>query len=114
MIYPFGWGMGYSRFELGNGELCRENGIRAAVQIRNCGLRRSSEVLHIYAGGRCEPLEKPVKELIDFRKVTAEPGETKTVEFIIDAAAAAKLQKKGFKELLIGCNAADLPVKFAL
>ena len=108
--YPFGGGMGYSEFEFAGTEVCRKDGMKITVSVKNCGSRDSSEVIQLYAGGRKNPENKPLKELKSFRKIIAAPGETVEVEFVLSNADIEELKAKAFTEVLVGRNAAELPV----
>ena len=108
--YPFGGGMGYSEFEFAGTEVCRKDGMKITVSVKNCGSRDSSEVIQLYAGGRKNPENKPLKELKSFRKIIAAPGKTVKVEFVLSNADIEELKAKAFTEVLVGRNAAELPV----
>lgn len=109
-FYPFGSGMGYTTFALIDSKVDRENGMKITVSVKNCGSRNGSDVIQLYAGGRKVPENKPLKELKAFCKITAKAGETVNVEFYFSNIEIAGLKAESFKEILIGRNAADLPV----
>lgn len=64
-------------------------------------------------------MDRPVDELKGFRRVTLEPGETKTVSFTLDPSAMAfySTAKKdwvaepGAFDVLVGSSSRDLPLK---
>ena len=49
------------------------------VEVTNTGSRRGDEVVQLYIRDVVSSVTRPVKELKGFRRVTLEPGETKTV-----------------------------------
>jgi beta-glucosidase len=70
--YPFGFGLGYTTFELG-AALSTEDGDRltATVSVRNTGNRGGGTVVQVYAIDATQ-----VRHLLGFRRVYAEPGST--------------------------------------
>ena len=53
--------------------------------INNTGAREGKEIVQLYIGDHESTLERPVKELKGFKKITLAQGETKTVTFEITA-----------------------------
>lgn len=87
-LYPFGYGLGYTRFEYGNAALSakvlkRGGDIRVSVSVKNIGGRGGFETVQLYIRDRFASLARPVRELKDFRKIYLEAGEEKTVEFTV-------------------------------
>lgn len=87
-LYPFGYGLSYTRFsisplELDKETMTREESITASVRIKNVGSRKGTETLQLYIHDVAASVVRPVRELKGFRKVTLEPGEEQTVCFII-------------------------------
>lgn len=83
-LFPFGYGLSYTKFEYG--------GLRIAfptvsVNVRNSGARAGAEVVQLYLQPPPSPVDRPVKELKGFGRVTLLPGEIKTVSFTLDKAA---------------------------
>ena len=61
-------------------EFCEEP-VRFSVDVTNTGSRFGKEVIQIYVHHNNPTLQKPLKELKAFKKVSLDPGETKTVVF---------------------------------
>jgi beta-glucosidase len=60
------------------------------VPVTNTGARRGVEVVQCYvAPPTPSPVTRPPKELKAFAKVRLDPGETTTVELLLDARAFA-------------------------
>ena len=59
------------------------------VVVTNTGTRRGSEVVQAYVEPIAPALQRPVRELKAFRKVTLDPGESTTVTLALDARAFA-------------------------
>ncbi len=88
--YPFGFGLSYTRFEYANLRLSgdkmnRIGSLTASVEITNTGERAGAEVVQLYVRDRAASMTCPVRQLRGFRKVTLQPGETKTVTFTLEA-----------------------------
>ena len=85
-LFPFGFGLGYTRFELGAAEVTAEGGrIRAAVPVRNTGGRGGKEVVQLYVSPPRGKLDKPYQALAAFGKTEElEPGGEQTVTLSFD------------------------------
>ena len=58
-----------------------------SVDIKNTGDREGSDVVQLYITDVKSSVDRPVKELKAFQKVTLKPGETRTVFFVTDRRA---------------------------
>ena len=93
-LYPFGFGLSYTRFDYGNLKLNR-SAIRAgetvgiSVEIRNAGDRAGTEVVQLYIRDIAASVTRPVRQLRGFQRIELNPGETKTVTFELGVAAMA-------------------------
>ncbi len=90
--YAFGHGLSYTSFEISNLRCDKESfsdgeTLKVSVDVKNTGSRAGKEVVQLYVSDRNGTIERPLKELKGFDKVELQPGETKTVEFEIDARA---------------------------
>jgi beta-glucosidase len=87
-LYPFGFGLSYTTFEIRNVRLAKSR-IRAdgstsvLADVANTGTRAGSETVQMYIRDRISSVTRPVKELKGFERVWLEPGQTATVEFAI-------------------------------
>ena len=52
--------------------------------IENTGQRAGDEVVQLYIRDPVASLSRPVKELKGFQRLTLQPGEKRTVEFVLD------------------------------
>lgn len=88
-LFAFGHGLSYTDFSYSEAE-CRRPEVKAgasvkvSVDVTNTGKVAGKEVVQLYIGDEESSLVRPVKELKGFRKVSLEPGETKTVTFDIE------------------------------
>ena len=84
-LFPFGFGLSYTTFAVGKPQLSaatiRENDVvTVKVEVTNTGTRAGAEVLQLYVAPPKSDVERPVRELKDFGKVTLQAGETGSVE----------------------------------
>lgn len=94
VLFPFGYGLSYTTFEYSNLKVDKEemkdtDTMRVSVDVTNTGSLAGKEVVQLYVADRESTVIRPVKELRGFEKVELQPGETKTVEFILDQRAFA-------------------------
>lgn len=83
-LFAFGHGLSYTTFEYGEAS-CRKSGsgFKVSVDVTNVGDREGKEIVQLYIGDDESSLERPVKELKGFRKVSLKPGQTEKVTFEI-------------------------------
>ncbi len=87
-LYPFGYGLSYSKFEL-SGLSLAESGVRpdaplrATVTLRNVSSVAGAQVVQLYMHQRAGSTARPVRELKAFQKVTLAPGESKQVTLTV-------------------------------
>ena len=82
-LYPFGHGLSYSKFNYSNFELSKDENedlINVSVQIKNDSNIAGDEVVQLYFNDSFSSVTRPVKELVSYKRVFIEPGETKTVK----------------------------------
>lgn len=119
-LYPFGYGLSYSKFEYSNLSLSSskiKNGesLKVKVDVKNASSREGAEVVQLYIQDILGSVTRPVKELKDFLKVNLRAGETKTIEFTItpgelkfyDINMNYTIEAGEFK-VFVGTNSADL------
>jgi beta-glucosidase len=84
-LFPFGHGLSYTRFELGQPTAAANADGTVSVQfsVRNIGQRRGMEVAQVYASPISGGWEAP-KRLAGFQKVDLAPGASQTVSLTID------------------------------
>ncbi|MFC6877156.1 beta-glucosidase BglX [Flavobacterium myungsuense] len=88
-LYPFGYGLSYSKFEYSNIQLDKisfsENGnIKVSVDLKNNSEIIGKEVVQLYIRDLVGSFARPVKELKGFEMVELKPFESKTITFIIN------------------------------
>ncbi|MDR3688249.1 MAG: glycoside hydrolase family 3 C-terminal domain-containing protein [Fimbriimonas sp.] len=89
-LYPFGFGLSYSKFAYQNLSLSRKaisinQTVRVTVRVRNTSSRDGEEVVQLYASYPDSKVYRPIKQLRAFKRVAIKAGKTATVR--LDVAA---------------------------
>ena len=85
-LFPFGHGLSYTSFEYGRPTVEKSlHGWLVKVPVKNAGGRAGKETVQIYVAPAKSSVERPVKELKGFAKLSLESGETKTAEILLNA-----------------------------
>jgi beta-glucosidase len=87
-LFCFGHGLSYTTFEYGalklsENELHAGGKLTVRVDVTNAGARAGKEVVQLYIKDSMGSVVRPDKELKAFRKIELQPGEMKTVSFVI-------------------------------
>lgn len=84
-LYPFGFGLSYSKFEYSNLEIDSSNAsaIKVTATVRNSGRVGGEEVTQLYIHDKFASVVRPVKELKGFEKFYLAAGESKKVSFTL-------------------------------
>jgi beta-glucosidase len=84
-LYPFGFGLSYTTFEYSNLQTKQlENGnIQVQATVKNTGTRAGEEVVQLYITDMYASVKTRVMELKNFERISLEPNESKTVDFIL-------------------------------
>ena len=119
-LFPFGFGLSYTKFELGEPKLSSArisaNGnVKVSVDVRNTGSMQGDEVVQLYVRDVASSITRPVKELKAFRRVSLQPGASTTVEFTLAREAFAFWNQEmkymiepGEFSIMTGPNSVDL------
>jgi beta-glucosidase len=128
-LFPFGFGLSYTRFEYSGLTVTPASSDLAApvavsFYVRNAGPREGAEVAEVYVGDSHSSVPRPVKELKGFAKVSLKPGEGKRVSVKLDARSFSffDVNKHGWNAepgeftILVGSSSAkiELQGKFTL
>ena len=91
--YEFGYGLSYTTFEYSNFKISRNaitpnDNVTVSADVTNTGKADGDEVVQIYlrTPDSQASLERPVKRLKGFQRVTIAAGQTKTVSIDIDCS----------------------------
>ncbi|MGA8532366.1 MAG: beta-glucosidase BglX [Acidobacteriaceae bacterium] len=85
-LYPFGYGLSYTTFQFANLRLSKSSMAstdtnEVSVDVTNTGSAPGDAVAQIYIHQRYGSASRPVRQLEGFRRITLQPGETKTLTF---------------------------------
>ena len=121
-LFPFGHGLGYSSWEYESIDLPGRTfpgpAVHVTVAVRNAGPRRSREVVQLYASRPDSGIERPVRWLVGFAAVQADPGQHATATIIVpprafehwSVQAGGWAVEPGTFELAAGPSSAVLPL----
>ena len=113
-LFPFGYGLSYTQFELGQAEVTK-NGqeMVVTVPVKNVGKREGTETVQLYIRDMQDP-NGPLKSLRAFQRVNVKPGQTATAVLTLqprqfeffDEATNTVHEKKG-KFIIYYGNSSD-------
>lgn len=119
-LFPFGWGLSYSTFKYANLRLAPETigpqgQTKVSLDVTNTGKMLGDEVVELYIRDEVSSVTRPVKELRGFRRITLNPGETKTVELPLGPSELSFLNRDmqrvvepGTFRIMVGGNSDEL------
>lgn len=122
-LYPFGFGLSYTRFEYSSLQVSPEKGktqsdIRVAVTIKNTGAVKGDEVVQLYVKDRVSSVTTYESVLRGFERVSLDPGEAKTVYFRLTPDDLSILDKHlqfvvepGTFDIMVGSSSEDIRLK---
>lgn len=88
-LFPFGFGLSYTKFEYSNLQLSSDKikvneNLIVSVDVENVGKLKGKEVVQLYLTDLYGSVSRPNKQLKGFEKIELNPGERKTVSFTLD------------------------------
>jgi len=119
-VFPFGWGLSYSTFKyehlrLSSESIDTEGQVKVSVDVTNISKIRGDEVVQLYIRDEVSSVTRPVKELRGFRRISLDPGETRTVELSLGSSELSFLDREmhrvvepGPFKIMVGGNSDDL------
>jgi beta-glucosidase len=119
-LYPFGFGLSYTTFEYSNLRTSVDS-VNAAgevvvtVDVKNTGTRAGDEVVQLYVRHLNSAVERPIRELRGFERITLRPNETRTVRLPLkgtdltywDAGKHSFVVEPGSVSIMLGASSAD-------
>ncbi len=119
-LYPFGFGLSYSTFELGapvlsSPSIRKDGNVSVTVSVKNMSNRAGDETVQIYVRDKISSVTRSVKELKAFKRLTLAPGETRNVSFTLGTEAfhfwndkMQRVVEPGEFEIMAGNNSVDV------
>ncbi|MDO8896719.1 MAG: glycoside hydrolase family 3 C-terminal domain-containing protein, partial [Bacteroidales bacterium] len=120
VVFPFGFGLSYTSFDFSGLKLTqKDKKVFVECTLSNTGNRAGAEVAQVYVHQKVASVERPVKELKGFEKVTLNPGESTTISIVLDESAfsfyhpekLAWVLEPGLFEISVGSASNNLPLK---
>ena len=115
VLFPFGYGLSYSKFEYSNLKVSKESNydVTVSVDVTNIGNMKAKEVVLLFINKEVDNAYRPTTELKEFTKVELDVNETKTIEFklnkrsfsIFDLESKDFVVEEGNYEIVIAKNA---------
>ncbi|SMQ72087.1 beta-glucosidase [Bacillus sp. OV166] len=122
--FPFGFGLSYTTFEYSNLSISQKEiqdteTVAVSVTVKNTGDRAGKEIVQLYVKDVKSSVNRPEKELKGFEKVDLQPGEEKTVTFLLNKRAFAYYNvemkdwhvETGEFEILVGESSQEIVLK---
>lgn len=117
-LFPFGYGLSYTTFELTNHQLTmnHEGGYTVKVDVKNTGKCKGTEVVQVYLRRPGDTADGPIKTLRGYARTSElEAGQTETVSIDLprkafewwDAERSVMRILPGQFDVLIGTSSAD-------
>lgn len=105
-VYPFGYGLSYSKFEYGSVNIepiagAAQNGLRVTATVTNTGERSGDEVAQLYL----DPPEfdgAPRLALRAFQRFELRPGESKNITFELSPRDLSFVTRDGVRQVFAG------------
>lgn len=87
-LFLFGFGLSYTTFEYKDlkitpKQIPTDGEAEVSVMVKNTGKMKGDEIVQLYIHDVISVPTRPIKELKDFARITLNPGESKTVKFMI-------------------------------
>ncbi len=119
-LFSFGYGLSYTNFVYSDPEISPEKNnpegtATVSISVTNTGKIKGDEVVQMYIHDKIGSRTRPVKELKGFKRITLEPGETKTVRFSINPEVLKMYNQEkkwvvepGEFEIMVGSSADEV------
>ena len=117
-LFPFGYGLSYTQFEMGDASSSVNGDITVTTTVRNTGKKDGTETVQLYIRNLQDP-DGPLKSLRGFQRVSVKAGQTQTVTLKLDRKrfefwdpeTNTMRVKPGQYEILVGNSSNDQDLK---
>jgi beta-glucosidase len=101
-LYPFGYGLSYTRFAYANARVAKTNtGLDVSVDVTNSGAREGDEVVQLYVSH--PGIEgAPLRALAGFDRIHLKKGERRTMRFTLNDRALSMVDVAGKRRVVAG------------
>ena len=99
-LYPFGYGLSYTRFmydklKLDSKRYSTNQNVRLSVDVQNVGAREGDEVVQLYVTDEAASSPTPVRALKGVRRIHLKPGERRRVAFTLTPRDLTLVDERG-------------------
>jgi beta-glucosidase len=105
VLYPFGYGLSYSKFSYGTASVSPKqwnNGdVTISVDVKNIGEVDADEVVQLYIARKDIP-ESPIRSLAGFQRVHIKKGATQKITFKLDERTLSTVNAEGQRAIVPG------------
>lgn len=125
-LFAFGHGLSYTTFDyrdltLSASAVDSTGAIDVAITVSNTGAVAGDETVQLYFSDRATGIVRPAQELVGFRRITLEAGESRTVTFTVkmnqlgylDVNGTSFILEPGSIEVLVGAASNDIRARSA-
>lgn len=121
--FPFGFGLSYTQYTysglaLSSKTVGAAGKLKVTAEVKNTGSVAGTEIVQLYIQDVAASITQPVRKLVDFKRVALDPGQSKTVEFILPASKLGFYNEQGkyivepgLFNLWVGKDSADTTLK---
>jgi len=116
-LYPFGFGLSYTRFEytdlvLEKQTIAAGESLQIRFAVTNTGPTAGDEIVQIYLSDLAASVEVPLHNLIGFQRISLSPGAVQEIEFLVtpemmklvDDEGNFRLEPGEFRLTIGGCS----------
>lgn len=123
LLYPFGYGLSYTTFEYSNLKVSpesqqKDSTITVSFNVRNSGKLAGEEVVQLYIRDEISSVTTYEKNLRGFERLTLKPGESQTVQFVVEPDDLKLWNRKmehvvesGRFKVMVGASSGDIRLK---
>ncbi|MBS1663530.1 MAG: glycoside hydrolase family 3 C-terminal domain-containing protein [Bacteroidetes bacterium] len=98
-LYPFGWGLSYTRWtygdlQLGSGKLTGNGKLTVSITVTNSGDRDGKHTVELFTRQHYASITPSMRRLRAFKKIFLKAGQSETVSFTLDRSDLAFVNAK--------------------
>jgi beta-glucosidase len=123
-LFPFGYGLSYTRFKLSDLRVSRshDGGLEVQLRVQNVGGEAGAEVPQVYVGPSADlpaGIQQAANKLVQFQRVWLEPGQARTLTLHVttrDLSSWSTADQDwvlgtGVRQVRVGTSERDLPLQ---